>query len=241
MTNAVLQLGNSTTQMMALKKLIKFSGMFLYNDGGSIFIATGDPAADELRRAAVRAIRSQANLDTVRHALSDKDPAVRFWGVMSFMTTFGQREPWKPLLPRLEEIAIHDEDASIREQAIEKLWSYEEADAFLTSLQESTTETNPSVLMRLLRFDSENPETRAQWHTHAVKFLSGKDAALRRQWLDYIWMNVWNPSTAPMWRIDTNPTLVKSLQQIQQSGAQKEQELATKILNALITKKTPAK
>jgi hypothetical protein len=233
MTNAVRQLGDPTTQMVALKRLIKFSGIFLYNDGGSIYLATGDPAADELRRTAARAIRSQANLDTVRRALSDGDSGVRFWGVMSFGFIFGQREPWKPLLPRLEEIAAHDEVSNIRREAIRKLWYYDEAATFLTGLQESTAETDPDVLMTLLRFDSQKPEIRAQWHAHAVKFLSGKDEALRLQWLEFIWGNVWNPSTAPMWRIDADPALVESLKQIQRTGSKKETDLATKILNSI--------
>jgi hypothetical protein len=115
----VLQLGDPTTEMAALRRLIKFSGTFLYE--GSVFFVTDDQAADELRRAAARAVRPHANPDSVRRALDDDDRAVRFWGVISFGTTFGEKKPWEPLLPRLEEIASRDADAGIRAQAIGKL------------------------------------------------------------------------------------------------------------------------
>jgi len=234
LTNVVLQLNNPTTQMPALRKLIEFSGMFLYNDGGSIRLSTGDQASDELRRQAAQAVHSQNNLDTVRRALSDNDLGVRLWGVMSFEFIFGKRDPWKPLLPRLEEIASHDENSGIRREAIRKLWYYDQAAAFLTSLQKSTNETDPFVLMTLLQFDSQKPESRADWYARAVKYLSGQDEALRSGWLSYIVSNVSNPATAPMWRIEADPGLVASLRQIEKTGPQKDQELAGKAMHSSV-------
>jgi hypothetical protein len=233
----VLQLGDPTTEMAALRRLIKFSGPFLYE--GSVHFVTDDQAADELRRAAARAVGSHGNLDSVRRALDDDDREVRFWGVMSFGFTHGETKPWEPLLPRLEEIASRDADAGIRAQAIEKLWYHEAAAAFLTSLQNSTNETNPDVLMTLLQFGTQQPERRTRWYARAVQILSGKDEALRLEWLTYIWGNAWNPSTAPMWRIEADPALVESLRQIERIGSQKEQELASKALLALATSAQP--
>jgi hypothetical protein len=228
--SVALQLGDPAREMAALRRLINFSGFSLYE--GSVVFGTGDQAADALRRAAARAVRSHGNMDSVRRALDDDDRQVRFWGVMSFGFIQGQTDPWKPLLPRLEEIASRDADAGIRREAIRKLYYYEAATAFLTSLQTSTNEADPEVLMMLLRFDSQKPEPRARWYARAVQILSGKDEALRVQWLSFIWFNAY-PGTAPMWRIEADPVLVDSVRQIARTGSQKEQELASKALHAL--------
>jgi hypothetical protein len=233
----VLQLGDPTTEMAALRRLIKFSGFFLYE--GSVHLVTDDQAADELRRAAARAVRSHANPDSVRRALDDDDRDVRFWGVMSFGFTFGETKPWEPLLPRLEEIASRDADAGVRSEAIRRLRYHEAGAAFLTSLQTSTNETDPWVLMMLLRFDSQKPEVRTRWYARAIQIFSGKDEALRLQWLNYILLNASNPITATMWRIEADPALVDSLRQIERMGSQKEQDLASKALLALATSAQP--
>lgn len=242
MKSAVQQLNDPATEMAALQKLIKGAGIFLY-EYGSIHIMTDDRAADELRRAAARAARSHENVESVGRALSSDERDVRFWGVMGFEIIYGRCEPWKPLLPRLEQIAAsRDEEAGIRREAIRRLQSYGEAASFLSKLQESPNETDPSVLMTLLRFDSIIPEVRARWYARAVKFLSGKDEALRMLWLQVIWGNVWNPSTAPMWQIEADPALVESLRQIAGTGSKEEKELASKAVKALAMKrKTTAK
>ena len=177
------------------------------------------------------------NGNSVRCALDDDDREVRFLGVMSFGFIFGQKKPWEPLLPRLEEIASRDADAGIRAEAIWKLWYHEAAGAFLTSLQTSTNQTSP--VTTLLGFDSQKPEVRGRWYARAVQILSGKDEALRLQWLTYILGNALNPSTAPMWRIEADPALVDSLRQIERMGSQKEPELASKALLALATSAQP--
>jgi hypothetical protein len=230
LSKVVSQLEDPSTERAALRKLIKFSGVFLYE--GSVSYVTGDRNNDELRRSAARAIGSHRTLDSVRRALDDNDTGVRFWGVMSFEFTFGNKGPWEPLLPRLEEIASHDQYANIRSEAISKLEYYDEAAAFLTTLRESTSETDPSVLMTLLRFYDLKPELRAHWYARAVECLSGKDEALRLQWMSYIFFNVWNPSTAPMWRIDADPALVATLRQAELEGSPKDKDLAGKIMEA---------
>lgn len=234
--SAVQQLNDPATEMAALQKIIKGAGMFLY-ELGSVRIMTKDPAADELRRAAARAARSHENVKSVGRALSSDERDVRFWGVMGFEFIYGRCEPWKPLLPRLEQIAAsREEDAGIRREAIRKLQYYGEAASFLSKLQESPDETDPWVLMTLLQFDSSIPEVRARWYARAVKFLSGKDEALRRLWLQDIWGNVSNPSTAPMWQIEADPALVESLRQIAGTGSKEEKELASKAVEALAKK-----
>lgn len=239
---AVQQLDNPATEMAALQKLIKSAGFFLY-ELGSVRIKTDDRAADERRRAAARAARAHENVQSVGRALSSNEREVRFWGVMGFEFIYGRCEPWKPLLPRLEQIAAsRDEDANIRREAIRKLQSYEEAAPFLSKLQESPDETDPSILMTLLNFGSSDPEVRARWYARAVKFLSGNDEALRMLWLQDIWGNVWNPSTAPMWQIDADPALIESLRQIEGTGSKEEKELASRAIMALAKKpRTAAK
>jgi hypothetical protein len=235
--SVVLQLGDPTTEMAVLRRLIKFAGYSLYE--GSVKFVTDDPAADELRRAAARAVRAHGNPDSVRRALDDNDREVRFWGVMSFGFVRGETKPWEPLLPRLEEIASRDADAGVREEAIRKLSYQEAAASFLTSLRTSTNETDPGVLMTLLQFDSQKAELRARWYARAVQILSGKDEALRLLWLKCIWGSAWNPITAPMWRIEADPALVNSLREIERTGSQEEQELAGKALLALATSAQP--
>ena len=238
--SAVLQLSDPTTETAALRRLIKFSGIFLYN--GHLGLVTGDRAADGLRQVAVRAVHLHRSVESVRRALSSDDRDVRYWGVMHFQCsrwegTREKREPWKPLLARLEELASHDEDAGIRGTAILTLRDYEEAAVFLMKLQESPDETHPWVLMELMKFNSEIPELRARWYARAVKFLSGKDEALRMLWLQVICGNVSNPSTALMWRIEADPALVESLRQIARTGSKKEKELASESVKALAMKR----
>ena len=234
--SVVLWLNYPPTEMVALQRLIKFAGFFLYPS--SVSVVTGDEAADELRRAAEVAVNSHRSLESVGRALSSDDRDVRYWGVMSFQSSrWGRagetREPWKLLLPRLQDLASHDEDADIRSAAILTLQDYEEAEVFLTKLQQSPDETHPFVLMRLLKFNADIPELRARWYAHAVKFLSGKDEALRMLWLQVIGGNVYNPLTAPMWRIEADPALVESLRQIARTGSKKEKELAAMAVKAL--------
>jgi hypothetical protein len=90
--------------------------------------------------------------------------------------------------------------------------------------------------MTLLQLDSSLPEVRARWYARAVKFLSGKDEALRIRWLQTIWGTVSNPATAPMWKIEADPALVESLRQIARTGSKKEKELASKAGEALTLK-----
>lgn len=233
--SAVQQLSDPATEMTALRRLIKFSGHSLYNS--QLVFVTGDAAADKLRNDAARAVHSHRSLASVTRALESADRDVRYWGIVHFQSSRWDDPrkdgPWRPLLPRLQELAAHDKDEGIRGTAIERLQGYKEADVFLTKLQESPDETHPWVLMRLLKFNSEQPELRARWYARAVKFLSAKDDALRLLWLGTICGNVSNPSTAPMWKIEAEPALVEALRQIVRNGSMQEQELARESVTAL--------
>ena len=231
LAGTVRQLGEPATEMAALRRLIKFADMFLYN--GHLGLVANDPADDELRRKATRAVHEHRSVESVGRALASEDRDIRYWAVMGFEFAHERRGPWLTLLPRLQAIAAsRQEDAGMRSKAIEKLQYYEQAAAFLRGLQDAPGETNPWVLMVLLRFNSQTPEWRARWYARAVENLAHKDAEVRKLWLQVIWGNVANPSTAPMWRVQADPKLVESLEQIARAGSDPEKEAAEGALSA---------
>ena len=229
--SAVLQLDAPASEMPALRRLIKVAGFTLYE--GSMFYYSGDEAADQLRREATRAVRAHRNVESVRRALDVDDRAIRNWGVMNFEIDCEKRESWKGLLPRLEAIASNDADAGIRREAILRLRFFEEGKAFLKALQEVSKEADPSVLMALLEFDSQAPAARWKWYARAKQFLLDNDETIRSRWLSDIYFSAWNPSTAPMWRVEADPGLIETLCQVERTGSQTEQELASRTLQAL--------
>ena len=231
LAGVVRQLNDPGLEMTAMGKLLRFAGIFL-GEGSTIFL-TDDPKMDDLRRAAARAVGAHRSVDSVHRALYANDAVVRDWGVGAFEFTYGNREPWKYLLPRLEELASRDESASIRRKAIFKLGYYEESSTFLDALRKSPEEKDPSVLMELLQFGSQEPGLRANWYAHATRFLSDNDESVRWRWLLEIASNVGNPITAPMWKIEADPAMVEALRQIEKTGLPKEQELAGQALRSL--------
>ena len=223
-----VQLKEPGEQVQALTKLIKFAGRFLCE--GSVIWSTDNRKRDDLCRYATRSLRAHHDQHLVVLALKDSDEQVRFWGVMSFEFTYGLTQPWEPFLPQLENIALHDESENIRALAIERLRSYDKEQPFLERLRRSNTEDSPDVLMRLYDFDSTNLEMKNEFYLRAVHFLSSPKESQRLNWLNYIYFDVWNPSTAPMWRFEANDALVKKLKEIATSGASKERDIAQKIL-----------
>ncbi len=220
------------TEMAALQSLVTCADLFLY-EYGSMSLSFGNLEEDELRRSAARAVHAHRSVESVERALLESDRAVRFWAVHAFETIEGRREPWKGLLPRLQKMASEDTDAGIRSEAIEKLYSYPESAALLAQWRQSTHETDAGVLMRLLQFGYGSPQMRSQWYARAVKFLSDENEETRLLWLTHIWSNVWNPSTAQMWLIESDPGLLEALRRVEETGTSKEQELARKAVQAL--------
>ena len=224
----VVQLGNPGEQIPALTKLIKFAGDHLYE--GSMSFNTDNPKRDDLCRYATRSLRAHHDQHLVVLALKDSDEQVRFWGVMSFETTNGLTQPWEHLLPQLETLVTHDDDENIRALAIERLRAYDKEQSFLERLQTSNNEDSPWVLMNLYDIGYPNPAFKNEFYLRAVHFLSSPKESQRLNWLNYIYFDVWNPSTAPMWRFESNDALVKKLKEIATSGASKERDIAQKIL-----------
>jgi hypothetical protein len=228
LTQVISQLDDPATKMPALKKLVRFASNNLYET--SMIHASNDPAQDELRRTAGRAVRAHKDMETIGAALQDEDRSLRLWGVMGFEILYGKRAAWLPLLPRLMDVAAKDADAGIRFEAIRKLQYYDEARENLARLWGAKQEKNFNVVMMLSGFGS---GSREKFYARAVELLSDPDEAVRSHWLIYTYLNASNSATAPMWRIEPNPDLIKKLEDIQMNGLPKEQELAAKALNAL--------
>ena len=229
----IARLHDPEKEISALERLIKFSGIFLYET--SMVYVTDDHKMDNLRRKARKALRDRRDPDIVGIALKHEDRDVRFWGVMSFEIIHGQRDPWKRLVPQLKAVAVKDTDSNIRSEAIRRLRYYDTD--FIHDLRTRTTESSPWVLMNLFSFDSGKPELRMEFYHQAVIYLSHDDPNVRKRWLTYLHMNAWNPSTAEMWRIESDPRLIAELKEIEASGSPKERELATKTINALSERK----
>lgn len=225
----VARLQDPDTQISALEHLIKFSGIFLYET--SVVWISDDRIMDNLRRSARKALHNRSDPEIVEMALNHEDREVRFWGVMNFETIHGRMDSWKPFLPLLKKIALEDGDSNIRAEAIRRLKSYDMD--FIRDLRSKTTEGSPWVLMNLLGFGSGKPELRAKFYERSVQHLSHEDAAVRNEWLVYLQMNAWNPSTAEMWRIESDPGLIAKLKEIEAFGSPNERELATKTINTL--------
>jgi hypothetical protein len=147
---------------------------------------------------------------------------------MSCVTTYGQQDPWLPLIPLLLQVADHDPDVSVRAAAVDHLLSYGQKNA-LEAI--TVKETDPFVLMKLLGFSY--AKTREFWYQRAVTALASTDATTRIAWLQFIYGNVWNPSTADMWRITPEPTLLTTLETIANGTAPDEAAIASKTLSLL--------
>lgn len=235
-TNVIAQLEDPETEMIALRRLIKFAGLFLYNEGGSVSYSTGNPEMDHLRRAAVKAVRSRARISMAQQALDDEDRDIRLWGVWALSgVLYSQPEQRASLLPSFKKIAAEDNDPGVRRAAIRGMRGFKSGHTALEELRASTTEESwPDVLIELYQFNSQKPELRARFYARAIQLLSDPSGAIRLRWLHYIRHNVWNPSTAPMWRIEPYPPLIAKLRDIKHNGNPNERELAAKTLEVFL-------
>ena len=233
LNDEIVRLHDPDKEISALERLIKFSGIFLYET--SVAYVTDNREMDNLRRKARKALQDRRDPEIVGLALKHEDRDVRFWGVMSFEIIHGRRDPWKRLVPQLKTVAVEDADSNIRSEAIRRLRYYDTD--FIRDLRTRTTESSPWVLMNLFSFDSGKPELRMEFYHQAVIYLSHDDPNVRKRWLTYLHNNASLNSTAEMWRIESDPRLIAELKEIEASGSPKERELATKTINALSKRK----
>ena len=227
----VRQLQDPATEMAALSRLIAFSNRSMHM--GSMFLTSGDTATDQRCKKARRAIWETRTPERIRRALDSGDRTVRFWAAHLFDGNRKECGPWETFAPRLREMAQNDPDAGIRAAAIAALLYDEASRGVVESLRTSGKESDPWVLMRLFQFDDTRGEGRSQWYAQAVKFLSSADEATRLLWLQVISGNTCNPSTADMWRVQADPSLLEALRKVEKAGSNQEKECARNSIKAL--------
>ncbi len=231
--DAVRAIAVKKTKVDGMRMLVLLGGQHLFFSS-SMVLVTDDRVADEVGRQAKQLLYKHKDPESVRALLVDPNPRVKLWAVMACGASRGEEGPWLPLIPLLLEMAAHDSSASIRSHAVERLSRFGQQDA-LEKLVEQ--EHNPWVLKQLIGF-SGSESRRLRWYQRAIRELASDDANNRQQWLSYIYGNVWNPSTASMWRIEPNPELISALEIIASSDFPIEADLAKKTVTLLREQKS---
>lgn len=208
---AIEQLKDPGKNLDAVESLIEYAGTFLY-EGGSVIMVTNDPAADNRRREATKALYKSTPLPARLRALSHPNQDVRFWAVRATLDSILQQpDLWEDYGGKIKEMASTDPDARIRSEVLERLIYRKDCADFIAKRREPGQETHPSVLMRLLEFNSSDAKVRQVWYQHAALHLQTEDAALRKLWLQVIVGNMANSATAPMWRIHPDTAIIDAI------------------------------
>ncbi len=228
---AIEQTKKENTRLEALYQLIRMAGLHLYDDGGSVVLVGPDPVLDQLQREAAKAAWACRDLATVDKALDSPHTRVRLWGVWSIPSLNEDMEPWLPLFPKLVKL-LSDPDARIREATIRKLNRYPGGDRAIAD--HIPVETEPEVLMFYA-----GSATSPRLYGYLVGILSSTDDKVRKRALTFIWFNLWNPSTAPMWKLGFNQEMYDRVQILAHSPSQAEREIALKALIELDRIKPP--
>src|SRR5262249_38595913 len=121
---------------------------------------------------------------------------------------------------------LSDPDARIRETTIRKLNRYPGGDRAIAD--HIPVEIEPEVLMFF-----EGSGTSPRLYGHLVRILSSTDDKVRKRALIFIWSNLWNSATAPMWKLGFNQEVYDRVQLLSQSSSQSERESALKALAEL--------
>jgi hypothetical protein len=217
---AVQETKNENTRLDGLHELIRMAGPRLYE--GSIVGGEPDPDIFKLRGEAALAVETCRDVTTVGKALESPHHSVRLWAVLTFETRSGYTKAWQPLVPKLVKM-LSDPDPGFRQSAVDKLWFYPEGRRAIA--EHTPLETNPDVLLRIARSGS-SPD----FYRSLVRLLSSSDATVRQDALSFIYFNLWNKATAPMWRIGFNQEVYERVQVLSHSPSQRERESAQKAL-----------
>jgi hypothetical protein len=220
---AIKQTNNENSRLDGLHELIRMAGPRLYE--GSIVAGDPDPEMFKLRGEAALAVETCRDVATVGKALDSPLHSVRLWAVLTFETRSGYKEAWQPLVPKLAKM-LSDPDPEFRQPAVEKLWFYPEGRRAIA--EHTPLETNPAVLLWIARSGS-SPD----FYRSLVRLLSSSDAIVRQDTLSFIYFNLWNKATAPMWRIGFNQEVYERVQVLSRSPSQRERESAEKALSQL--------
>ncbi len=223
-TGFIGQLERKESRMQAMLVLIQFAGPELYQQGSVVFGGTGDAKFDGLRKRAAAAVHQCADVDTVGQALDSPDRSLQFWGVTHFgsaESTETEQNPWVPLLPKLERLAV-EADANIRSMAHERLKDYPTAHDFITRRVE--LETSPEVLMRLMRDREPLDQFNKVFVDRLCALLCHADERVRRDALLFIGFN---SGRAPVWQFNFDEAVLDRVLESTRSPSAQERSAAT--------------
>ena len=130
-----------------------------------------------------------------------------------------------PLVPKLVKM-LSEPDTGFRQRAVDKLWFYPEGRRAIA--ERTPLETDPAVLLRIARSGSS-----ADFYRSLVRLLTTSDANIRENALSFIYFNLWNKGTAPMWRLGFNEEVYEQVRRLSNSSLSQERESALKALGQL--------
>lgn len=210
------------------------AGLRLY-EGSMVF---GDPNLDpelfQLRGEAAKAVAACRDMRTVEKGLDSPHRSLRLWGVMSFEIQSEYREAWQALVPKLVNM-LNDPDSGIRLYTVDKLWNYPEGVRAIADRE--PLETDPDVLLRMARSGSS-----PHFYHSLLRLLSSTDTHARQAALFFIYFNLWNKATVPMWKLGFDNEVYERVQTLSRSPSQEERTSALKALSQLdLLKQTVAR
>jgi len=220
---AIQRTRNGATRLEGLHELIRMAGPRLYE--GSMVTGDPDPEMFKLRGEAARAAAECRDVATVSDALDSPIRSVRTWALLNFGTRPEPKGQWQELLPKLVRL-LYDPDAGFRQLAVDKLWFYPEGRRAIGERQ--PLETDPYVLLRIARSGSS-----PAFYSSLIRLLSSSDAAVRESALSFIYFNLSNPATAPMWRMGSDPEVRQLVLNLSASPLAVERESAMKALQQI--------
>jgi hypothetical protein len=220
---AIQQTKNQSTRVEGLRQLIRMAGPRLYE--GSMVMGDLDTQLFKMRGEAARAVAGCRDVATVGAALDSRFPSVRTWAVLNFEKRSELQTPWLPLLPKLLRM-LSDPDAGFRQLAVDTLRFYPEGRRAIA--EREPLETDPNVLLRISGSGSS-----PAFYRSLIRLLSSDDAAIRGSALSFIYFNLSNQATAPMWRLGFSREVRERVLTLSASTLPEERASALKALRLL--------
>lgn len=220
---AIQETKSNATRLEGLHQLIRMAGSRLYE--GSMVMGDPDPEMFKLREEAARAAADCRDVATVSDALDSPIRSVRTWALLNFETRAQFQEQWLGLLPKLIAV-LQDPDAEFRQLSVDKLWFYPEGRRAIA--EREPLETDPNVLLQMARSGSS-----PAFYRSLVRLLSSSNPSVREDALSFIYLNLSNKATAPMWRVGFDPVVRRHVLRLSASPLPAERESALKALQQI--------
>jgi hypothetical protein len=220
---AIQQTKSRATRLDGLHQLIRMAGPRLYEM--SLVMGDPDPEIFRLRGEAARAAAECRDVATVSDALDSPIPSVRTWGLLNFETRAEFQDQWRLLLPKLIRL-LYGPDSGSRQLAVDKLWFYPQGRRAIA--EREPIETDPDVLLRMARSGSS-----PAFYVSLIRLLNSSDSATRQRALSFIYFNLSNKATAPMWRMGFDPEVRRHVLKLSASPLGAEKEVALKALQQI--------